>query len=81
MSRKHPTTCEHCNAQLETTLIEQTYYCDACGKAVGVVCPMCGGAGFMEEAEMESDWVNYGDDLVECDECDGYGWTAEPSFQ
>ena len=80
MSMKHPKTCEHCGEELSMFQNEQTYYCDSCGKAVAVVCPLCGGEGWMEEAEMECDWINCGDDLVECRECNGYGWTAEPSF-
>lgn len=35
----------------------------------------------MEEDEMECDWINFDDELVTCKECDGYGWTADPSFQ
>jgi hypothetical protein len=80
MSKAHPKTCEHCGAELSMFEIDNTYYCEECGKAVAVVCPLCGGEGFMQEDEMECDWINYGDDLVTCHECNGYGWTAEPSF-
>lgn len=56
-------------------------WCPECGAAVGVTCPLCGGDGFMVEAEMECDWINYGNDLVTCRECNGEGWTRDPSFQ
>lgn len=81
MSRIHPDTCEYCHQPLAMYQIDQTYYCDNCGKAAAVVCPLCGGEGFMEEDEMECDWINYDDELVTCRECGGKGWTADPSFQ
>ena len=80
MDNKHPNVCEYCKTDLEMTEWEGGYFCANCGKAVAVVCPLCGGEGYMEEGEMEGDWVNYGDDLVTCRECSGYGWTASPSF-
>lgn len=74
--------CEHCGSRDGSFLDDNNaYVCYACGKAVAVVCPLCGGEGFMEEANMECDWVNYGNDLVTCRECGGKGWTADPSFQ
>lgn len=77
-----PSRCEHCNAKLGVYEIDQSMYCDACGKCVGVVCPACGGGGDVIEADYECDWVNYSDqELITCPECGGVGWTADPSFQ
>lgn len=51
-------------------------------KAVAVTCPLCGGEGTVSEAEHEADWVNFtDDDIITCPECNGCGWTADPSFQ
>lgn len=78
----HPTHCEHCGTELVVLPdADNVCRCMQCGKAVGVICPLCGGDGFMQEADMEGDWINFGDDLVICRECLGEGWTADPSFQ
>jgi hypothetical protein len=81
MSTKHPKTCEYCGAELDTYTVDHTLYCDSCGKAVAVTCPACGGDGVVQEDEYEGDWVNCTDELITCPECNGYGWTADPSFQ
>lgn len=84
MSKKHPTVCEHCGAEpLEKTWDDDKwcFYCDACFKPVAVSCPVCAGEGVIEEDEYELDWINYGNDLIVCPECEGEGWTAAPSFQ
>lgn len=80
MSEKRRETCEYCHTDLEMTEYDGTYFCTNCGKAVAVTCPLCGGEGYMQEDEMEGDWINYGDDLVMCRECDGHGVVSEPSF-
>lgn len=69
--------CKHDNA----FCLVEAHWCPDCNSAVGVTCPLRGGQGFMEENEMEGDWVNYGDELVTCRECSGKGWTSDPSFQ
>lgn len=61
--------------------IDDGLWCPDCNSMAGVTCPLCGGQGFMEENEMEADWINYGDELVTCRECGGKGWASDPSFQ
>ena len=83
MSRKHPKNCEYCGVELHMQFddFKNCYRCENCDGVVAVPCPLCGSEGFMEEDEMECDWINFDDELVTCKECDGYGWTADPSFQ
>lgn len=83
MSKKHPKHCEHCGVELEMMWddVKDCYICTDCYKAVAVQCPACAGEGVIEEAEYECDWVNCTDELMTCPECNGYGWTADPSFQ
>lgn len=71
-------TCSH---NCEHFWDDNCLICTECYECVGVTCPLCGGEGFMEESDMESDWINYGNDLVTCRECGGKGWTSDPSFQ
>jgi hypothetical protein len=83
MSRKHPKTCEHCNVPLERMWDDSRdcYICEACYKPVAVNCPACGGEGDVYADDYECDWINEIHDLITCPECNGYGWTADPSFQ
>lgn len=36
-------------------------------------CQACGGIGYGEECEFESDWINYGNRLITCPYCGGSG--------
>lgn len=69
--------CEHSHS----FWVDDGLWCPDCNSVAGVICPLCGGQGFMGENEMEGDWINFGDELVVCRECDGKGWTSDPSFQ
>jgi hypothetical protein len=40
-------------------------------------CHTCGGEGFLPEDEAELDWINFGDDLVECPNCGGSGLRSD----
>lgn len=77
MATKRKVKCKH----QESFWDDDQLWCPDCQTVVGVNCPLCGGDGFMEEDEMEADWINYGDDIVTCRECGGKGWTSDPSFQ
>lgn len=72
-----PSTCAHSEAWWDNDEL----WCPDCNEVIGVICPLCHGEGFGEECEIESDWINYGNDLITCPECGGKGWTSDPSFQ
>lgn len=87
---KWPDGCEHCGVKFKydpdfdddgTYYDDGVIFCESCRKAVAVRCPACGGEGVVEENEYESDWVNYGPDLITCPECDGDCYVADPMWQ
>jgi DnaJ-class molecular chaperone len=46
----------------------------------GGVCQTCHGEGYLEANEAHCDWINYGDDLVRCPNCNGSGDAKDQWF-
>lgn len=71
------TQCKHSGS----FAVDEGLYCPNCDSICAVVCPSCGGQGWVEEDEYECDWVNCTNDAITCPECKGSGWVSDPSWQ
>ena len=66
--------CQHEPEEYIDDAEDQVQLCQHCGEIIAWKCEMCGGEGYGEESELNLDWINYGNDLITCPCCGGWGW-------